>query len=184
MATPDRVLVRNLSRRVLRFGSPQTGTLVKVPAAAPTGTGAAVYVDASDPTVKRDFYRNLGSYVIEGGAGAGGLVVAKVPLTGVTATTGGAVGSWANPEGQSIIINSVTLDVTTQSTGAANVAVGVAANATTSATTFFTAQAVGSAGVFKSTTAAKASSSQFITVTGSADTTGLVANLYIHYTVV
>lgn len=172
----NRVAVRNLSRRVLRFGSKS------VPAATPTGTGAAVYVDANDPAVKRSFYKNLGSYIIEGAGGATIVRVVKVPLTATTATTGGAVASWANVEAQDIIISRIVIDVVTQSTGAANVAVGVAANGTTSATTFFAAQAVGAAGVFSNATAAKATTSQFVTVTGSADTTGLVGSLYIYYT--
>lgn len=120
------------------------------------------------------------------------LKVARVPLTATTATTGGAVAAWANPEGANIAIVRVLLAVNTASTGAANLSVGIAANATTSNATTFDAKAVGTAGLFDnaddtdngSTGIAKAqkmTSTQYITATGSADTTGLVGNLFIYY---
>ena len=182
----DRVMIRNLSRRVLRFGSPQTGTLVKVPAAAPTGSGAPVFVDVSDPTVKRDLYRNLGSYILESGASSGSSTrIAKAPLAGVTATTEGAVGAWQNPENQPIIVTRVVLDVTTQSTGAANVTVKQSATqGGTAITTVGAAQAVGAAGTFgPTTTVVKMGATDWLDFTGSADTTGLVGNVYVHYSI-
>ena len=58
--------------------------------------------------------------------------VAKVAIAGVSATTGGALFAWANPENATIIIDRLQIDITTKSTGAAAVDFGVAADATTS----------------------------------------------------
>lgn len=186
MAAKDLIAIRNLSRRTLRFGSPQAGSLVQLPAASPTGAGTVVYIDAADPTVKRDLYRNLGSYVIEGGIGVGVLSIAKQALTATAATTAGAVGAWQNPTGAPIVVSKIILDVTTQSTGAANVTTASATTATGSAVvTLGAAQAVGAVGVFApAATPGKLGATDFVNFTGSATTVGLVANAYIHYSLV
>lgn len=111
-----------------------------------------------------------------------GTVLKMGPFAGVAATTGGAIGSWTNTLGYDVIVTEAVVDVTTQSTGAANLSVGqTATNATTSSTNFLSAVAVGSAGVKQGalTTAVKVKNGEFVTLTGSADTTGLVANLYL-----
>lgn len=121
-----------------------------------------------------------------------GRAVAVVPLVGTTATTGGAIGSWTPPMGGTgIIIERCIANVTTKSTGAANLSAGVAANATTSATNLITASAVGSAAVLLDSltlqvaaTAALAllmTANQSVTFTGSASTAGLVGTAYIEY---
>jgi len=121
-----------------------------------------------------------------------GIKVAKVALAGVAATTGGALFSWANPEGASIIICRLQLDITTKSTGAANGSFGVAANGTTSSANLIDTYALGGTEKVVDNFAdastngkvvQKMTSSQFLTGTGSATTAGLVGSVYIHYVV-
>lgn len=119
-----------------------------------------------------------------------------VDLAGVAATTGGAIAAIANPEGVTLQILRVYILVTTASTGAANVSVGVAADAVTSASDIVNALTVNgvSAGTVylclpggdaakDSIVAAPApwTTSKYVTVTGSATTAGFVGTLYIEY---
>jgi hypothetical protein len=121
-----------------------------------------------------------------------GMKVAKVAIAGVAATTGGALFSWANPEGQSIIISRFQIDITTKSTGAAAGDFGVAANGTTTSDILIDGYALGGTEKVVDTALAadlgtngkpvqKMTASQFITGTGSATTAGLVGNVFIHY---
>lgn len=138
-----------------------------------------------------DFVQDSDSAVVQSiGGGYRGIKVAKVALTGVTATTGGALFAWANPEGASIIIQRLLVDITTKSTGAANVSFGVAANATTSAANLIDTYAAGGTekvvdnhvdGSTNGKFNQKMTSSQYLTGTGSASTAGLVGNVYIEY---
>ena len=119
-------------------------------------------------------------------------LTAQIPLTATTATTGGAVASWYNPEGDALIVISAILDIATKSTGAANLGVGYGSSATGSYTSIFAAQNVGtSAGVFQAPGAVattvntpmcvKVPTANYITATGSASTAGLIGNLYVTY---
>ena len=119
-----------------------------------------------------------------------GVKVYKAALAGVAATTGGALFALANPEGAPIIITRFQIDVTTKSTGAANVTFGTAANGTTSSDNLIDTYAIGGTEkvvdnlVDKGTNGKmnqKMTASQYITGTGSATTAGLVGNVYIHY---
>lgn len=116
--------------------------------------------------------------------------IRKIPIVGVAATTGGAILAWANPDIVPIIIDRVEIDVLTKSTGAANISVGIAADATTSSANLIDTYAIGSTEKVvnnvddKSTngkSVQKMSLTQFLTITGSATTAGLVANVYVHY---
>lgn len=127
------------------------------------------------------------------------MAVAVVPLLGVAATTGGAVGSWVPPQGGTgIVVKRCVANITTKSTGAANLSVGVAANATTSGTNLIPATAVGSAAVVLDSittqiiaaTAAESGIQNLaiamaaggaVTFTGSATTVGLVGTAFIEY---
>ena len=100
-------------------------------------------------------------------------------LTATTVTTGGAVGSFLNPLGGILLVTAVYLYVATQSTGAANLAIGYGTSPITSYTQYFSAQAVGSAGVFQYATATLLPAADYITVTGSASTAGMVAELLV-----
>lgn len=126
------------------------------------------------------------------GGGYKAVKVAKVALAGVTGTTGGALFSWANPEGQSIIVTRFQIDITTKSTGAAAVDFGVAANGTTSADNLIDGYAAGGTEKVVDNLAdagtngkavQKMTSSQFITGTGAASTAGLVGSVFIHYVI-
>lgn len=113
----------------------------------------------------------------------------RVALTATSATSGGAVASIANPEGQRVIITRCVLDIQTGSTGAASVDVGVGSGATTSYDTLIDGCSVATAGAFdniedKGTNGKSRqvwSSSNYVTVTGSATTAGLVGFIMIHY---
>ena len=129
-------------------------------------TGAAVTVSASDTQT---------------------VIRATVPLVATTATTGGAIAAWESPENLPILVTKVQIVLTTNSTGAANVNAGIAANATTTNSGLIAATAVGSGApkVIDSFSTATISqymaTGKFITFTGSADTTGMVATAYIDY---
>lgn len=111
-------------------------------------------------------------------------------LTAGSATTGGATLSLANPTGATIFLTRLILDITTVSTGAATVDAGIAANGTTSNDTLIDGLDVNAAtGTFDNienqgtngVSTKKWTSSQFLTITPSADTTGLVGTYRYHY---
>lgn len=107
--------------------------------------------------------------------------IALTPIAG-----DGIIGAVANPEEADVIITRVTVDVTTESDGAANLTAGVAANATTQNDGLIDATAIGAAPVVVDSVdatqnVAKWEADQFLTFHGSAATTGLVANAYVEY---
>ncbi|HUV93933.1 MAG TPA: hypothetical protein VMX14_03780 [Anaerolineae bacterium] len=110
-------------------------------------------------------------------------------MVGVVSTAGGAVGSVLNPEGKAVVITKVVVAVETQPDSAANLNVGIGAAATTDASDLVSALTVDAAtgkcynGL---NPAAKAEhivwgATQYLNVTGSADTTGLVGKVLVHY---
>jgi len=115
----------------------------------------------------------------------------EIPLTGAALFAGGEVAGVANPEGCPLIITDVKLYVDTPSTGGANLNCGIAAAATTSATTLINALAVNGAitGVaYHGMTALAAKgaavvwgTAEFLTATGSASTAGFVGRLFVDY---
>ena len=116
----------------------------------------------------------------------------RAALTATAATTGGAVLSLANPEGADLIVTRFILNITTKSTGAANLDAGIAAGATTSSDNLIDGKAVGSAaGIWDSAdgtdqgtngyASATWDSDEYLTITGSATTAGLVGYAYIEY---
>jgi len=119
----------------------------------------------------------------------------SVPVTGTTSTDGGAMCAVANPEGQTIYILRSYLVVTTASTGAANISVGVAADGVTSATDMINALAINGSiankiyngNTIQATTKTEVSapaawtSTKYVTCTGSADSSGFTGTLYIEY---
>lgn len=114
----------------------------------------------------------------------------KVALTAVTGTTAGGALSLANPEGEDIIVTRLVLDITTNSTGAATVDAGIAANGSTSSDNLIDGASVATAAkvldnVSDGGTNGKArqkwTSSQYLTITASASLAGLVGNAYIEY---
>lgn len=115
-------------------------------------------------------------------------------FTGVAATTGGAIGSIANPEGGTLIITRSLLYVSSNSTGAANLSVGVGASATTTATDIINVLAMAAAAgkAYNGSTIQTTekteitapvlwTSDKYITFTGSATTAGLAGTLYVEY---
>lgn len=117
-----------------------------------------------------------------------------IDISGVAATTDGAIGAILNPEGVDVLITRCFLYVTTQSTGAANLSCGVAATSTTATTDIINALAVGGAtgkyynGQAQQVTAktevsapAVWAAGKYINFTGSASTAGLVGTLFVEY---
>ena len=120
--------------------------------------------------------------------------VLAIDITGVAAATAGGIGAVANPEGASVIILRTTFYGKTNSTGAANLGIGVAANATTKATDILNdlAMAAVAGKMYNGSTnqpTAKTeitepalwTADKFITFTGSASTAGLTGTLYVEY---
>lgn len=123
------------------------------------------------------------------------LIIAVEPFTGaqIHAGTGGVV-AWQNPEGVDIIVQKALLDLTTQSTGACTLDIGVTAtSATTTSDTLLDGIDVNAAtGLFDSSDPALDSGAnahaqvvaagKWITVDEkTGDATGLVANLIVFY---
>lgn len=125
--------------------------------------------------------------------------VVKVPLSGATihAGTGGVV-AWAIPSTCAIMIERVVLDVTTAATdGVCTLDIGyTASSATTTSDSLLDGVDVGAGvAVYDSMNAAldsganakaqKGAAGKWITIDEkTGDATGLVANLYIHYTAI
>lgn len=118
-----------------------------------------------------------------------------IDITGVASTDAGGVGALANPEGVSLLITKATFYFATPSTSAANLGVGIAADATTKATDILNdldvnGVAAGSwyNGHARQNTAKTAISApavwtttKYLTFTGSATTAGLTGTLYLEY---
>jgi hypothetical protein len=108
-----------------------------------------------------------------------------MPLA-ATVDTGGGVLAWQNPFNYTLIVNAITLDVTTIATGTCDLEAGVGvANATTVSTNMIATQDIHSAtGTFNSGfKSVKIASGQWVTVSTKAGTsTGLVGNAYINFT--
>lgn len=109
-------------------------------------------------------------------------------IAGVAATTGGAVLSVLNPFGEDVVVTNTVLLVTTKSTGAANANIGIGAAATTDGDNLLDGVDVGTAaGVFDAAedggtngrTRQLWESDQYLNVTGSDTTAGLVGKLFI-----
>jgi len=115
----------------------------------------------------------------------------EIPLVGVVATTGGAIGALKNPEGVPVVITDVKLLVDTPSTGAANINVGIAADGVTSDTDMINALAIngsitGKAYHGMTALAAKGEAQvwgagEYITATGSASSAGFTGRLFVQY---
>lgn len=115
----------------------------------------------------------------------------EIPLTGNALFAGGEIAAVANPEGVPLIITDVKIYVDTPSTGAANIAVGLAANGTTSDNDMIDALAINGAitGLaYHGMTALAAkgaaqvwSTTQYLTATGSASTVGFTGRLFVSY---
>jgi len=116
-----------------------------------------------------------------------------IDVTGVLAATGGAIAAVPNPWGETVLILQSTWYVTTASTGAANLNIGIGATATTDSADIISALAVNGAVAglaynghvvevtAQTTIAAPAHwhAGDFITFTGDGSTVGLVGTLYI-----
>lgn len=115
----------------------------------------------------------------------------EIPLTGNTLFAGGEIAAVANPEGVPLIITDVKIYVDKPSTGAANINVGLAADGVTSDTDMINALAIngvitGKAYHGMTALAAKGeaqvwSTSQYLTATGSADSSGFKGRLFVNY---
>lgn len=117
-----------------------------------------------------------------------------IEITGVVAATDGAIGAVLNPEGVDALITRCYLYVKTNSAGAANLSCSVAATPTTAGTDIINALAMGAAaGKYYNGQAQQVSAKtevsapavwaagEYINFTGSADTSGLVATLFVEY---
>jgi hypothetical protein len=115
----------------------------------------------------------------------------EIPLTGAVLFAGGEIGAMLNPEGVPLIITDVKIYIDTPSTGAANISVGIAADATTSDTAMINALAINGAVTglaYHGMTALAAKdeaqiwdTDEYITATGSADSSDFVGRLFVQY---
>jgi hypothetical protein len=134
------------------------------------------------------YVQNLaGTIVQEFPSNTVGLMVYKLAVAG-GAGSSGVFASAANPFGYDVVITSAVLDVTTQSSGAATVDIGVGADATTSNDGLIDGLSVAAAGIFNNEdgagtngrSAQRWTSSTFLNVAeASGDVSGLVGNLYV-----
>ncbi len=120
--------------------------------------------------------------------------VLAIDLVGSTSTDNGGLGAVKNPEGVSCIILRTTFYGKTNSTGAANLGIGIAADAVSKATDILNDLAMAAvAGKMYNGHAPQATAKteisapalwtadKYITFTGSASTAGLTGTLYVEY---
>lgn len=101
------------------------------------------------------------------------------------AGSSGVFASLANPFGRSVLIHSSQLEVTTQSTGAATVDAGVAADAVTSNGTLHSGQSVAAATIAGANNPQRWDADEFLNVSeASGDVDGLVAELHVQFSFV
>lgn len=118
----------------------------------------------------------------------------EIPLVGNALFAGGEIAAVPNPEGVPLIITDVKIYIDTPSTGAANISVGLAANATTSDTDMINALAINGALTGKAyhgmtALAAKGAAQVWaasgadsvLTATGSASSAGFAGRLFVSY---
>lgn len=118
----------------------------------------------------------------------------SIAITGANNTDNAGLGSIANPEGVDLIITRTTFHMKTASDGAANLAAGIttaAAKATDILNdldvnsdadgTVYNGHAMQNTAKTAITAPAKWTSDKYLTLTGSADTTGLTGALYVEY---
>lgn len=117
-----------------------------------------------------------------------GTILYKGNMTAATSAAAGGVISWANPTGENILIELMYIDITTGSTGAATLDIGVAANGSTSADTLIDGCTASLAKVISNVVGGgtngrmcKASSTQYVTGTASATIAGLVGTYGVVY---
>jgi hypothetical protein len=114
-----------------------------------------------------------------------------VKVTLAAADTGGGIFSWANPEATAIIVTRVLLDVTTQSSGACTVDVGMTAvSAATAADNLINGLSLAAPGLFDNleeagtngTSRQKVAVGKWVTASmASGASAGLVGSAYIEY---
>ena len=123
--------------------------------------------------------------------GRGGLLC--IDVAGATAITDGGIGAIKNPWGEDVLILRSSWYIATPSTGGSNISIGVGATATTAGTDILNALAADGAitgkvynghimqNGAKTEIAAPAvwQDDYYVTFTGSADSTGLVAKLFL-----
>lgn len=113
----------------------------------------------------------------------------KVALTAATDTTVGGVLSVENPTGVDLIITRLLLNVTTQSTGAATVDIGVDDDGATSSDTLIDGLSVATAGLYDNIenqgtngkSAVRWPAGHYLVATASATTAGMVGYAYIEW---
>lgn len=118
-----------------------------------------------------------------------------VDVTGANNTDAGGLGAIPNPEGADVLILRSTWRVIAPSTGATNIGIGVAANASTKATDIlndlagngaitgkvYNGHAMQNTAKTEVTAPAVWSADKFVTITGSGDSNGLRGRLYLEY---
>jgi len=117
----------------------------------------------------------------------------SIQITGVASTDNAGVGQIANPEGVKLLILRSTLYVKTQSSGAANLGIGVAASGAKGTDIlndlamgaapgkWYNGHAMQNTAKTEITAPAVWDTDKYVTFTGSASTAGLDATLYLEY---
>ena len=116
----------------------------------------------------------------------------KVALTAATTTAVGGVLSVVNPTGVDVMITRLLLNVTTQSTGAASVDIGVDDDGATNSDTLIDGLSVATAGLYDNIenqgtngkSAVRWPAGYYLVGTASATTAGMVGYAYIEWTYV
>ena len=126
-----------------------------------------------------------GSVIASYGANVKPAVGTELGVSVSTSTTSGVIASLANPFGFDVMVMARSFRVTTPSSGACTVDVGIAANATTSNDGLIDGPSVASAAVITApgtngNTSVRWASNQFLNVAvASGDANGLVGTVYV-----
>lgn len=115
----------------------------------------------------------------------------EIPLVGAATFAGGEIGFVRNPEGVPLILTDVKIYIEAPSTGAANINVGVNASPAASDADLISALAIngavaglayhGMAALVAKGAMQVWAATDYITATGSADSTGFRGRLYVSY---
>jgi len=114
----------------------------------------------------------------------------KFACTGAVSTAGGVFAWRPDDQSRSHLITRLVLDVTTKSTGAATLDIGVAANATTLNDTLIDGLSVATAGTYDNienqgtngVSSKKIAAGEYVTASmASGDPAGMVATVYVEY---
>jgi hypothetical protein len=170
----------NHTTRDTRSGFPAFGLYGPLPSSATTGRGGLAFDSSNNPQILDD--AGTVKALFKTASGIAEFYELVIPAQGAVT---GVFASVLNPWGVDVLVMNRALRVTTQSSGAATVDIGIAADATTSNDGLIDGQSVASAGLVTANGTNGSSyqvwgSTSYLNIAeASGDVSGLVGSLYV-----